>query len=481
MNSINHNCDSLNKYSKKIIAFICSLVNDFSINYDDINFTINKFIESNIYKQITKIIDDSYKSKYHLKNVINKYHIMKAHQIKNYPMMYILFLKLYEKKLINEIFEKEYNFDEIIYDFKIFIIWFNEHSNEFDIERMHYIVSNYIKNIKNINDDNDDDELQQIYTTMYGVNGHREELHKMLYNNRFLPLDVQHNAESFDMTKYVINNDDFSLVIYSRDDDIKLNIMINNIIHIIYIMKSIGKIINNETKPNIIILLGTQKKQLNEYDNLLSSTNINSGSSISGINIMIWRKEEIYKVLIHELIHFFEIDFNIFDEGYTKLNKYLCKKYNIEFIDCPNESYTECLAILINSCFVSFHTNIAIDQILLYEMIYTIFQISKILTFFEINSSDELYTKKITQTTSVFSYFIVKGALLCNLSNLINMMKDDVKNIAIKNKVETFSNLVKQSLNNLYFQKIDNMIKIFKNIKNQGFIMKTLRMSCFQI
>jgi hypothetical protein len=309
----------------------------------------------------------------------------------------------------------------------------------------------------------------------------------MLYNNRFLPIDVQHCAESVDMKKYMIENDDFLLIIYS-ETFYDLNSIIEKMIHIIYIMKFIGKKINNNAKPNITILLGTQKKQINNYDIILSPININSGSSVGEINVMIWRKEEILKVMIHELIHFFNIDFYVYDEGYKELNEYLCNKYNVEHIDCPNESYTECLAVLINSCFTSYYTNISIKQILLYEILFTFFQISKILNFYNIKSFGELEleseNKKIIQTTSVFSYFIVKGSLLFNLKKVIEFIKDDINNIVIKNDVIIFSDLVKSTLNEKYFIKINFMIKLFeyiKSIREHDFIMKTMRMTCFQI
>ena len=478
---------TLNKYSNKIIYFIDEILND---NQDSTIHNINNFVttcgEYNIFSQLTKIIEDTSKIVPDiLIQIKNKYHISKVHDIKEYPMMYILFVKLYEKDIIDKLFTLKYNFSEFIYNFKKFILWFNTHSNELNIKLIHTLVNKYLININN----SDKDDLGQIYSAIYNIEGHRKDLHQMLYNNKFVPIDVQHCAESFDMDKYVINCDDFNLMIYSDyqnelTQDDYINTIIKYIIHIINIMKSIGKNINNVTKPNILILLGTQKKQINNYDKMLSPTNINSGSSMGGINVMIWRKEEICKVLIHELIHFYEIDFNIFDKGYTEINEFLLKKYNIEFINCPNEAWTECFAVLIHCYFISFYTKNTPNKILTYEMIFTLFQISKILSFYGITSYNEIGIKKIAQTTSVFSYFIVKGALLFNLKYLIEKIDDDIKNILIKNKVDMFSSIVKQSLNESYFERVDEMLNIFKNIKhirNTDFIMKTMRMTCFQI
>ena len=64
---------------------------------------------------------------------------------------------------------------------------------------------------------------------------------------------------------------------------------------------------------------------------------------------MIWRKEEFYKVLIHELTHYFGVDFYITDNIYKKLEKHFGELINILGVDRINESYTETIALTIHS------------------------------------------------------------------------------------------------------------------------------------
>ena len=75
----------------------------------------------------------------------------------------------------------------------------------------------------------------------------------------------------------------------------------------------------------------------------LSSININSGLSYEN-NIIIYRKEELLKVLIHEMIHILDIDIKYENNNNKKkiLNKLCINNLLI------NESYVESWANIIN-------------------------------------------------------------------------------------------------------------------------------------
>jgi hypothetical protein len=288
------------------------------------------------------------------------------------------------------------------------------------------------------------------------------------------------------MIKYVINYENFNIIIYKFvSNNNNIIGIINKIIHICTIMSNIA---NNKNKPKntrITIFLGMQKKILydNDNDKILCPTNINSGSSIIGINVMIWRNEEIYKVLIHELIHFYGFDFHIYNRGY-ELFEYISKTYNVKHIDSPNEAYTEFFATVIHTIFVAFYLKKPFNELFKYERIFTLFQIAKILDFYGINNSNDFGQIPIIQTTSVFSYFVLKGALLLNINKVFDFIDNSVKNIKITNRVTEYGELLKQCLSEEYFKLIDDMLITYRSLKEthkDKFIGKTMRMTCWQL
>ena len=147
-------------------------------------------------------------------------------------------------------------------------------------------------------------------------------------------------------------------------------------------MKKIGQLNKSTNKANIVIFAGHQRKMIKSNDKCLCPDNINSGSCIAGEIVLIWRLEELYKVLIHELIHFYDLDFHSNNENYNDIQNYIMETYNVKPFDSPNESYTETLAIIIYSLFYSYYSKYDFNLIIKYEIMYTFIQISKILKFY---------------------------------------------------------------------------------------------------
>jgi hypothetical protein len=304
----------------------------------------------------------------------------------------------------------------------------------------------------------------------------------------FVSLDVQHHAETSDMKNmnYTFKNGT-KLSLYIVDN--KYYPDINLINHILLFMDKIAhEYFNTEvkTKPNITIFLGLQKKLLPiVQDKLLAPDNINSGSTIFGDSITIWRYEEVYKVLIHELVHFYGIDFYIDDNNYDKLQNYVKNNYCIHGFDMPNESFTETLAVLIHTMFISEYMNEKFENLLWKEFIHNFIQINKILNFYNISSFDEINNKNncknnINQRTSVFSYYIVKTSLLNNINNYLTFLS----NLPSKNNIHKFIDLVDESLNDEnfvdYISNINKVVNGDDNNKN-NYLKTNMRMTCLQI
>jgi hypothetical protein len=188
-------------------------------------------------------------------------------------------------------------------------------------------------------------------------------------------------------------------------------------------------------KNNIIsIALTTHKRMLTTP--VIKPINVNGGQTDLK-EIEIFRKEEVVKVLMHELCHFYELDC----ENINKNQSSVMKRFNIK---TPNylsvqEAFTEYLAMIHHIALISYYTNQSIRLIYHYEKIFSLFQICKILNHYKFKKFEDLYKNELVQETNVFSYYIIKFFILykmdnkCSLRNL-NEILDDSEIIKIINE-----------------------------------------------
>ena len=132
----------------------------------------------------------------------------------------------------------------------------------------------------------------------------------------------------------------------------KKKINYNLFIHVCMFVKQLS-LFNDDI--NINIYFGHHKKLLNST--ILDVDNVNSGYTqlYPCKYIFIWRTEELIKVLIHELIHYTNIDVV---QSIGILNSFMRTHFNIKGNDSPLESYVEFLAIILNCVFVHSYINI---------------------------------------------------------------------------------------------------------------------------
>ena len=219
---------------------------------------------------------------------------------------------------------------------------------------------------------------------------------------------------------------------------------------------------------NLNIYMSNLEKKINDNVDYLNGDNINSGSTLPGFFITLWRKEELEKVLIHELVHYLKIDmYNYQYKFYV-----LYKDIKLEDHKCnPNEAYTEFIALLIFTFWRYKKKNISEKNMirffktrLLIELGWSYFQIGKILNFFKCyRSYNDLFGKSCTfnQKTNVLSYFILKTYFLKNLKNTIDCInfKTFKQNEILTNKLlqnvnlheEEFTEIINWSIN--YYNK----------------------------
>lgn len=274
--------------------------------------------------------------------------------------------------------------------------------------------------------------------------------------NMFMIDDIHNKIKKLDK-KYFIKFDNVEINIYYNDLLVDIN-------KIILIYKWLHSIHNTQKQVFITIYLLPDKKKLND-ELILNKNHVNSGSTTNREYITIWRHEEVYKVLIHELIHLFSYDI----EDTMRIGKIIKDKFNIEGNVIPNEAYTEIWTIILHSMFIAkillsktrLNNYYDLFKWILYnETSFSLYQTAKILKHFN---------GQINQRTSVFSYYIIKTSLLYNINNFIKTNTLLINEFSDEN---LFYDIVMNSLSNIKF--IDEIDKI-KDISNN-----TMRMSLFQ-
>jgi len=228
-------------------------------------------------------------------------------------------------------------------------------------------------------------------------------------------------------------------------------------------------------------------------------------------SIFIYRLEEILKVSIHECIHVLYLD-DIRNERSIRVGK-MEMKIGKKKIDLNNpyeatlffekkfaftahffpvlftEAYVEAWATILNSVHASCITKHSVTDLLILEQKFMCFQVAKILYASGFSSWSSFMGKKdhardspnITQTTSLFSYFILRCALLWDLRWFFSVFT----NIQFsKNNIDVAS-CYKYCLyifeSDTFAKIIDFYILQVSVIPKDLFIFKTMRMTCIEL
>ena len=230
---------------------------------------------------------------------------------------------------------------------------------------------------------------------------------------------------------------------------------------------------------NIFIYLTDFKRIIpdNNYT-ILGSYNVNGGFTTTcdkNSEIVVYRKEEWFKVLIHEAFHNLGLDFSKMNTNqfHSKIKQIfpINSKFNIF------ESYCEFWARILNSAFCSYNVidnkndkdafKTFLDFFIQIERLFSLFQCNKILKFLGISyqnlyetdngshiARENLYKEK----TNVFAYYIVTAFLLDNYVNVMNWCN--------KNNLSCFKFNNSQRNLDLFYNLIENSYKRNEFLKN---------------
>jgi hypothetical protein len=209
---------------------------------------------------------------------------------------------------------------------------------------------------------------------------------------------------------------------------------------------------------NIYIYMTSLLKQLpNKQNEILNEINVNTAFTSScptDAEIIIFRREEWFKVFIHESFHTFGLDFSNMNND--KVNKCILEIFDVNSKVNAYEAYTEYWAEMLNVLFCCFfelkdkkdvNTFLSNAEYLInLERKYSLFQLVKTLNYMDLNYKS-LFTKteqaylnreNYKENTNVLSYYILKTILLNNFQEFLHWC--DKHNYSLYNFNKTIHN-----------------------------------------
>jgi len=252
---------------------------------------------------------------------------------------------------------------------------------------------------------------------------------------------------------------------------------------------SIGKCSNN---INIKLYLTDYKKKLPQTAiKILDKENVNSGYTsrcAENNEIVIYRKEEWFKVLIHESMHYLGLDFN--DSNY---NHNLRSIFPIERTDMLlSECYAESWARIFNIYFISLiqTSNYTEFEKLTsyyfnYESSFSALQCNNVLEFMGLSYLDLIGKDDVSiirrklykERSNVFSYYVLTCVIMNDPVEFIIWCKENNTNF-IKMDLKNIKGMEKYIMDKYNFRML---LERFTGLQKHDKLRSSLRMSIIEI
>ena len=248
---------------------------------------------------------------------------------------------------------------------------------------------------------------------------------------------------------------------------------------------------------NIYIFLTDFKKIFPEFNSNVEPINANTAfttSCASHNEIYIYRREEWFKVFIHETFHCLGLDFSNMDV--SKYDAKINRMFSISIKDLRlYESYSETWGIIIHTLFLSFfHTKSKYNYDLMLkhfhkiysnEVRFSINQMVLLLHKQNLNYEDMIFNKKTfiyQENTNSFAYYVIKTVLLFHMNDFITWNVNNNTNIINFKKTQTnitsYCDLIKNVYQNESFIKTIRKVETIMKTKNTH---DTMRMSVYEM
>ena len=312
-----------------------------------------------------------------------------------------------------------------------------------------------------------------------------------LFNANSFPLEIRDHIDKFILYEitfsFSLGDRDIIVHFMTQDSYPDIKTYKKYLDWIIMWIQILTKYSEKKCSKHLVIYLyftELQKELPNSNVEILDQHNINTAfTSTCPVNseIIIFRKEEWFKVFIHETFHNFALDFSDMnvDECHNKILSIFKVKSSVNLY----EAYTEFWAEIINGIFCSFlilknKNNYKeflkiLEFILNFEKTYSYFQLVKILNFMGLTYKDlyedsepsiSLRNTLYKEKTNVLSYYVIKLILLNNYQEFIDWCKKN--NISLLHFKKTDKNLMEFCK---FIEKNYKSPSLLKGIKNTSF------------
>lgn len=339
------------------------------------------------------------------------------------------------------------------------------------------------------------------------------------FNSKSFPEIVRNHIDESMMSEI-----SFSFSLYDRNikvhfivenDNVELDISLYNrymesITMWLYMLNIYGSKECANTLTIYFYFTSLEKSLPNSNIHILDEINVNTAfttTCLKDSEIVVFRKEEWFKVFIHETFHNFGLDFSMMNND--EVNSCILDIFKVYSQVNGFEAYTEFWAEIMNSLFCSFHSiknKNDINEFLSnsefyinFERTYSFFQLVKTLDFMGLSYKD-LYSNSnrsiivrenlYKENTNVLSYYIIKCVLMNNYQGFLTWCsKNNLSLLDFKKTIGNQRQFCKFVEKNYKIQSMLNGInesEIFlSNIKrkkgNYKFVLSNLRMSICEL
>ena len=260
------------------------------------------------------------------------------------------------------------------------------------------------------------------------------------------------------------------------------------------------------TTMDVFIYMSDFEKKLPNDRSAIGSFHANTAFTTlckGSTEIHIFRKEEWFKVFIHETFHHLGLDFSNMNENISNIEIYniFPVKSDINLF----ETYCETWAEIINLQFITYFGTkmkseyskmlVRLENMLKIEIQFSLFQTAKVLYYYGMKYSD-LYDRNLNsvekrkqyrEDTNVLSYYIIKSILIYNTNDFIEWTVRNNRNSLDFRKTTSNVDHYCKMIKNLYKSPmfLDN-IKVMEDwfVRNKtynSFEFQTLRMTLYEV
>lgn len=260
------------------------------------------------------------------------------------------------------------------------------------------------------------------------------------FNSKSFPEEIMQHIDKTSLmeisyTFSLFNRNINFLFITEKEESISLlNKYVDAMIMWLYMLNEYASQNCSKTFTVYLYFTGLEKHLPNTPITILDETNVNTAFTTTcpkDSEIVIFRREEWFKVFIHETFHNFALDFSDMNNG--ECHNHILSIFPVKSYVNLFESYTEFWAETINVLFCSFYSlknkenandfiKVA-EHLINFERTYSIFQLVKTLDFMGLKYADLYSTKEecvilrnnlYKEKTNVLAYYIIKTILLHN-------------------------------------------------------------------